>query len=135
VHLNPGHFIHLDEWPGSPVYAGSDVALTSGMTLQLDIIPATGTVYHTTNIEDGIALAGEPTRAGQFSTPVRAPLPASVTLITPATCVRSRGCPASAAHLRPPVLMNAAVCDDASPRQRPSGRFDRLCYGREQGRR
>ena len=59
VHLNPGHFIHLDEWPSSPVYSGSGVVLTSGMTLQLDIIPATGTVYHTTNIEDGVALADE----------------------------------------------------------------------------
>ena len=63
VHLNPGHFIHLDEWPSSPVYAGSRVVLTSGMTLQLDIIPATGTVYHTSNIEDGVALADEATRA------------------------------------------------------------------------
>jgi hypothetical protein len=62
VHLNPGHFIHLDEWPSSPVYPGSDVVLTSGMALQLDIIPATGTAYHTTNIEDGIALAGEAAR-------------------------------------------------------------------------
>jgi Xaa-Pro aminopeptidase len=57
VHLNPGHFIHLDEWPSSPVYEGSRVALSSGMTLQLDIIPATGTAYHTSNIEDGVALA------------------------------------------------------------------------------
>ncbi|MGH3228401.1 MAG: hypothetical protein ACRDOA_07455, partial [Streptosporangiaceae bacterium] len=57
VHLNPGHFIHLDEWPSSPVYAGSSVCLQSGMALQLDIIPATGTVYHTSNIEDGVALA------------------------------------------------------------------------------
>ena len=57
VHLNPGHFIHLDEWPSSPVYFGSDVVLQSGMALQLDIIPATGTVYHTSNIEDGVALA------------------------------------------------------------------------------
>jgi Xaa-Pro aminopeptidase len=62
VHLNPGHFIHLDEWPSSPVYPGSDVTLTSGMALQLDIIPATGTAYHTTNIEDGIALADEAAR-------------------------------------------------------------------------
>ena len=62
VHLNPGHFIHLDEWPSSPVYPGSDVALASGMALQLDIIPATGTAYHTTNIEDGVALAGEAAR-------------------------------------------------------------------------
>jgi len=62
VHLNPGHFIHLDEWPSSPVYRGSDVVLTSGMALQLDIIPATGTAYHTTNIEDGVALADEAAR-------------------------------------------------------------------------
>jgi Xaa-Pro aminopeptidase len=62
VHLNPGHFIHLDEWPSSPVYPGSDVVLRSGMALQLDIIPATGTVYHTTNIEDGVVLADEATR-------------------------------------------------------------------------
>jgi Xaa-Pro aminopeptidase len=63
VHLNPGHFIHLDEWPSSPVYAGSVVCLQSGMALQLDIIPATGTDYHTSNIEDGVALADEALRA------------------------------------------------------------------------
>jgi hypothetical protein len=57
VHLNPGHFIHLDEWPSSPVYEGSGVVLRSGMALQIDIIPATGSAYHTTNIEDGVALA------------------------------------------------------------------------------
>jgi hypothetical protein len=62
VSLNPGHFIHLDEWPSSPVYPGSGVALRSGMTLQLDIIPATGSAYHTTNIEDGVALADEALR-------------------------------------------------------------------------
>jgi Xaa-Pro aminopeptidase len=63
VQLNPGHFIHLDEWPSSPVWPGSEVVLRSGMTLQLDIIPATGTAYHTTNIEDGVALADEAARA------------------------------------------------------------------------
>ena len=62
VHINPGHFIHLDEWPSSPVYPGSDVVLGSGMALQLDIIPATGTVYHTSNIEDGVVLADEAAR-------------------------------------------------------------------------
>jgi hypothetical protein len=62
VRLNPGHFIHLDEWPSSPVYPGSDVMLASGMTLQLDIIPATASAYHTTNIEDGVALADEAAR-------------------------------------------------------------------------
>jgi len=63
VQLNPGHFIGLDEWPSSPVFPGSGVVLRSGMTLQLDIIPATGTAYHTTNIEDGVALADEQARA------------------------------------------------------------------------
>jgi hypothetical protein len=45
------------------VVAGSGVVLRSGMTLQIDIIPATGTAYHTTNIEDGVALADEAARA------------------------------------------------------------------------
>jgi hypothetical protein len=63
VHLNPGHFIHLDEWPSSPVCPGSEVTPRSGMTLQLDIIPATGSAYHTTNIEDGVALADDAARA------------------------------------------------------------------------
>ncbi len=59
VTLNPGHYIHLDEWVHSPIYKGSDIQLKSGMALQVDVIPATGTPYFTTNIEDGIALAGE----------------------------------------------------------------------------
>jgi Xaa-Pro aminopeptidase len=62
IFLNPGHQIHLDEWVSSPVWPGSTVALRSGMALQVDIIPATGTPWFTTNIEDGIALANEPLR-------------------------------------------------------------------------
>ncbi|HEV7199858.1 MAG TPA: hypothetical protein VGO32_03560, partial [Candidatus Limnocylindria bacterium] len=57
ITLNPGHQIHLDEWVNSPVARSSSVELRSGMALQVDIIPATGTDYFTTNIEDGIALA------------------------------------------------------------------------------
>jgi hypothetical protein len=57
VSLNPGHHIGLDEWVASPVGPGSTIELRSGMALQVDIIPATGTDYFTTNIEDGIALA------------------------------------------------------------------------------
>ena len=57
VSLNPGHLIHLDEWTHSPVFPGSEIKLRSGMALQVDVIPATGTRYFTTNIEDGIALA------------------------------------------------------------------------------
>jgi hypothetical protein len=57
IGLNPGHQIHLDEWVNSPVGRGSRVEIRSGMALQVDVIPATGTPYFTTNIEDGIALA------------------------------------------------------------------------------
>jgi hypothetical protein len=62
VTLNPGHLIHLDEWVSSPVYRGSGLRLRSGMALQVDVIPATNTPYHTANIEDGIALLDEPSR-------------------------------------------------------------------------
>ncbi len=62
ISLNPGHLIHLDEWVSSPIYRGSTQLLQSGIALQVDVIPATNTPYHTTNIEDGIALADEPLR-------------------------------------------------------------------------
>jgi hypothetical protein len=57
IFLNPGHQIHLDEWVNSPISPGSTIELRSGMAFQVDIIPATGMDYFTTNIEDGIALA------------------------------------------------------------------------------
>ena len=57
IFLNAGHQIHLDEWVNSPISAGSTTELRSGMAFQVDVIPATGTDYFTTNIEDGIALA------------------------------------------------------------------------------
>ena len=57
IFLNPGHQLHLDEWVNSPIWAGSTIELRSGMAFQVDVIPATGTPYFTTNIEDGIALA------------------------------------------------------------------------------
>ncbi|MCI0543487.1 MAG: hypothetical protein L0Z49_03445 [Actinobacteria bacterium] len=62
IFLNPGHQIHLDEWVNTPIAPGSQIELASGMALQVDIIPATGTPYFTTNIEDGIALADETLR-------------------------------------------------------------------------
>jgi hypothetical protein len=61
--LNPGHQLHLDEWVNSPIASGSTIELRSGMCFQADIIPATGTPYFTTNIEDGLALADEALRA------------------------------------------------------------------------
>jgi hypothetical protein len=63
IFLNPGHQIHLDEWVASPIFAGSTIELRSGMAFQVDVIPATGTEYFTTNIEDGIALADADLRA------------------------------------------------------------------------
>ena len=57
VALNPGHQIHLDEWVNSPIYRGSNQTIDSGMALQVDVIPATGGPYFTTNIEDGILIA------------------------------------------------------------------------------
>lgn len=63
VTLNPGHLIHMDEWVHSPVTADSSIPLRSGMALQIDIIPATGTHWYTSNIEDGVALADAELRA------------------------------------------------------------------------
>jgi len=63
IFLNPGHQIHLDEWVNTPVRPQSPIELRSGMALQVDLIPATGTPYFTTNIEDGIALADRDLRA------------------------------------------------------------------------
>ena len=61
--LNAGHQIQLDEWVNSPMATGSEIELQSGMAFQVDVIPATGTDYFTTNIEDGVALADAPLRA------------------------------------------------------------------------
>jgi hypothetical protein len=63
IFLNPGHQISLDEWVNSPIWSGSAVELRSGMAFQVDVIPATGGPWFTTNIEDGIALADEALRA------------------------------------------------------------------------
>ncbi len=46
----------------SPIRKGGTQKLASGMALQCDIIPATGTDYFMSNIEDGIALADETLR-------------------------------------------------------------------------
>ena len=61
--LNPGHLIHIDEWMHSPVRPGSTEAFRSSQAIQIDMIPAPGNSYFTTNIEDGIALLDERGRA------------------------------------------------------------------------
>jgi hypothetical protein len=67
IFLNPGHLLGLDEWVNSPISPGSSNELRSGMALQVDVIPATGTDYFTTNIEGGLAIADEALRA-EFET-------------------------------------------------------------------
>ncbi len=57
--LNPGHYIHLDEWVHSPFARGSRVVLLSGMALQSDIIPVSAGPFCCSNAEDGVALADE----------------------------------------------------------------------------
>ncbi|HVY18554.1 MAG TPA: aminopeptidase P family N-terminal domain-containing protein [Bauldia sp.] len=54
--LPPGHLIHIDEWMNTPIYPGSAERLQSGQAIQVDVIPATGSAYFTSNMEDGIAL-------------------------------------------------------------------------------
>jgi Xaa-Pro aminopeptidase len=63
IALNPGHYIHLDEWVHSPFSPRSKVELRSGMALQADIIPISKGPFCFTNDEDGVALADETLRA------------------------------------------------------------------------
>lgn len=60
-HLNPGHLVADEEWLCSPVSAGSDIPLASGMLLQIDIIPSRAG-YAGASIEDTVALADEALR-------------------------------------------------------------------------
>ena len=56
--LNPGHYIGEEEWLSSPLYPDSDICLSSGAMLQMDIL-----IHREgrkgVNAEDGIALADE----------------------------------------------------------------------------
>ena len=63
VVLNPGHLIHLDEWPHSPFSPGSTCELRSGMAMQCDIISSTGAPYYGVHVEDGLVLADAAIRA------------------------------------------------------------------------
>jgi hypothetical protein len=60
--VNPGHYIHLDEWVHSPFMDRGSTVLRSGMALQMDIIPVSQGPFCTINAEDGIALADEALR-------------------------------------------------------------------------
>jgi len=60
--VNPGHYIHADEWVHSPFTPGSPVKLRSGMAIQMDIIPVSSGPFCYVNAEDGIVLADEALR-------------------------------------------------------------------------
>ncbi len=60
--LNPGHYLHLDEWTHSPFTPGSRTKLRSGTALQMDIIPVSRGPFCYINAEDGVVLADEPLR-------------------------------------------------------------------------
>ena len=55
--LNPGHYLHLDEWVHSPFERQSRIRLKSGMALQADLIPVSQGPFCVMNGEDGVALA------------------------------------------------------------------------------
>jgi hypothetical protein len=55
--VNPGHYLHLDEWVSSPFYQGSELPLPSGSSLQADIIPVARDGGISVNMEDGLVLA------------------------------------------------------------------------------
>jgi hypothetical protein len=59
ISLNPGHLTHTDEWLHSPIYKNSPIQFKAGMAIEVDVIPATGTSYFTSNIEDPIILADD----------------------------------------------------------------------------
>jgi hypothetical protein len=61
--VNPGHYLHLDEWVHSPFASGSRTTLRSGAALQMDIIPVSAGPFCYINGEDGIALADEALRS------------------------------------------------------------------------
>lgn len=61
--LNPGHLIHYEEWLDSPIRAGSDDPIASGMVLQSDIIPTGIRPGWTVNCEDTVAIADSALRA------------------------------------------------------------------------
>jgi Xaa-Pro aminopeptidase len=62
ITLNPGHLIGQDEWISSPIAEGSDMALQSGMAMQMDVIPGHPD-YGSTRMEDGYVIADDRLRA------------------------------------------------------------------------
>ena len=52
--LNPGHYIGYEEWMSSPFFRDSKIKVTSGMVIQMDIIPHNAR-FSTPKCEDGLS--------------------------------------------------------------------------------
>ncbi len=61
--VNPGHYLHLDEWVSSPFTRDSSIPLPSGSAIQADIIPVPHYGAACVNMEDGLVLADARLRA------------------------------------------------------------------------
>ncbi len=61
--LNPGHLVSIDEWSHTPIRAGSNEPIASGMAFQCDIIPAPLPDGYALNCEDTVAVADAALRA------------------------------------------------------------------------
>ncbi len=135
IFLNPGHQIGLDEWVNSPIRPGSTIELRSGMAFQVDIIPATGTPYFTTNIEDGLALADASLRTTFASAYPEAWSRIQARRTFMADCPRdraARGRPAVLEHPRIPPAVPVAARSGDDPR-RVSASPDRSSAGTSGG--
>lgn len=60
--VNPGHYLHLDEWVNSPFYKGAKTRLPNSSAVQADIIPIGRKQSVVVNMEDGVVLADEKLR-------------------------------------------------------------------------
>ena len=63
IGLNPGHFIHTEEWTNSIFFERSPYQIKSGMAIQCDIIAFPGKPFVGVHVEDGIVIADEKIRA------------------------------------------------------------------------
>ena len=55
--LNPGHLTGHEEWSNTPIRAGADDRIRSGMHMQVDVIPAPMPIGRTLNCEDTVVFA------------------------------------------------------------------------------
>lgn len=60
--LNPGHLTSMDEWLHTPVRPNSSEVISSGMAMQLDIIPAPLSAGIALNCEDSVVFADKELR-------------------------------------------------------------------------